>query len=139
MTYLRYKVSTANAKKFSLFRLRQIQLKAAIFYGVTSRKKFRFIQHLTLNAMKFRALSMLKLELSLALVLFKLNLFDNIYFSKNFIRIGGCFIDNRLIIYPFYSLNLFEVLSIKRKFFKKIFNIFFNKMFFFSFTALKFN
>jgi ribosomal protein S4 len=72
---------------------------------------------------------LLKLETAVCVLIFRLNLFSTMYTVLNFIRLGGCFINNKVVMYPYLFLNKGDILSINIKFFKKVFNIFFFRLF----------
>jgi len=72
--------------------------------------------------MRINAYSSIKFELLLSVVLFRLNIFSNLYFIKNFIRVGGCEINGIVVTHPYRVLKLGDIVSINKKFFKVIFN-----------------
>jgi ribosomal protein S4 len=78
--------------------------------------------------MTLRSYFVVRLETMLNIILFRMNLFPNTYFANNFIRIGGVFINNKNVCYPYRFLNFNDVLMISKIFFKKIFNSFFKKL-----------
>jgi hypothetical protein len=78
-----------------------------------------------------------RLETMASTVLFRLNLFTNTYFSQNFIHLGGCQINNKLIKYSGTILKLYEMIIIVKFFFKKIFNSFFSRLYFSKYNLKK--
>jgi len=99
----------------------------ALFYGIINKKKFKFIKNLTFLAIKLNTFALIKLECTLATLLFRTNLFTNMYTILNFIKLGGCLVNNKIITYPFRILSIGDTISINNKYFKKILNSFFIK------------
>jgi hypothetical protein len=80
---------------------------------------------------------MIKLEFMLCMILFRFNIFKNMFFILNFIRIGGCIVNNIIVTYPYKFIKLNDIVTIHPKYFKKIFNIFNVNMYFSSRTFIK--
>ena len=129
ISWLEVKHSWWKRKITNWWYLRMTERRAAIFYGIFNLKKFRFIQNLSHKAMSLNALHVLKLETMLNIILYKLNIFKNIYFSNNFIRLKGILLNNKLIYYPFKSIIKNDVVSFSKNCFKKIFNLFSLKLY----------
>jgi hypothetical protein len=113
------------------------QKKYSLFYGNVNKKKFRFLQSLTFKAMQLQTFAMIKLEFMLCMILFRFNIFKNMFFILNFIRIGGCIVNNIIVTYPYKFIKLNDIVTIHPKYFKKIFNIFNVNMYFSSRTFIK--
>ena len=129
ISWLQVKHSWWKRKITNWWYLRMTERRAAIFYGVFNLKKFRYIQNLSQKAMSLQVFHALRLEMMLNMVLFKLNIFRNIYFSNNFIRVKGILLNNKKIFYPFKSIVKGDIVSFSKSCFKKIFNLFTLKMY----------
>jgi len=97
----------------------------ALFYGIVTKRKFKFINNLTFFALKLQVTAAIKLECMLSVFLFRINLFTNMYNIVNFIKLRGCLINKKIIIYPFRMLKVGDTLSISQKFFNKVLNDFY--------------
>jgi ribosomal protein S4 len=102
--------------------------KLALFYGIKNLKKLRYIQHFATKAMGLRNYAIIHLETMVNIVLFRMNLFNNVYMSNNFIHLGGIAINEKTIFYKHRFLRVNDILSINKIFFKKIFNIFYQRL-----------
>src|SRR2546423_1921732 len=98
--------------------MRVQQKKYALFYGNINNKKFRFIQSLTFKAMQLQSFAMIKLESMLCMIIFRFNIFKNMFFIINFIRVGGCLVNNKKVLYPYKFIKLNDLVMINPKFFK---------------------
>jgi ribosomal protein S4 len=78
--------------------------------------------------MSLRSYFVVRLETMLNIILFRMNLFSNTYFANNFVKVGGVFINNKNVRYPYRFMNFNDILMINKRFFKKIFNSFFKKL-----------
>lgn len=129
ISWLQVKHSWWKRKITNWWYLRMTFKRTAIFYGIFNLKKFRYIQNLSQRAMSLQVFHALKLETMLNIVLFKLNIFRNIYFSNNFIRVQGILLNNKVIYYPYRNIVKDDIISFAKKFFKKIFNLFTLKLY----------
>ena len=129
ISWLQVKHSWWKRKITSWWYLRMTFKRTAIFYGIFNLKKFRYIQNLSQRAMSLQVFHALKLETMLNVVLFKLNIFRNIYFSNNFIRVQGILLNNLVVYYPFRSIIKNDIVSFAKKYFRKIFNLFTLKLY----------
>lgn len=129
ISWLEVKHSWWKRKISNWWYVRMTEKRTAIFYGIFSVKKFRYIQNLSQKAMSLHVFYALKLEMMLNMVLFKLNIFNNIYFSNNFIKLNGILLNNRPVYYPFRSITRNDVVSFSKIYFKKIFNLFTLKLY----------
>jgi len=78
--------------------------------------------------MQMQVFAMIKLELMLCMILFRFNLFSNMFFILNFIRVGGCLINNKIVTYPYRFVKLNDIVTVNTQYFKKVFNAFNAKM-----------
>jgi len=99
----------------------------ALFYGIITKRKFKFINNLTFLTLKLQVTAALKLESTISIFLFRLNLFVNMYNIINFIKLEGCLLNNKVITYPFRVIKVGDVLTINKKYFNKILNDFYIK------------
>ena len=109
------------------WKLKIQQKKLALFYGIISKKKFKFFNTVTFSSQKMHAYSALSLEMMVCTILFRTNLFTNMYAILSFIRNGGCLLNNKKIIYPFFRMKMGDYISIEKKYFKKLLNTFYIK------------
>jgi hypothetical protein len=103
------------------------QKKMALFYGIITKRKFKFINNLTFLAIKLQLTAALKLESMLSIFLFRINLFTNMYTIINFIKLEGCLINKKIVVYPFRMLKIGDVITINKKYFNKLLNDFYIK------------
>ena len=98
--------------------------KVAFYYGFINIKKFRFINNYS-KRMPVNTNYGVKLECMLNIFMYRLNFFDNIFHINNVIKkVRIIEINNKICIYPYRVVNLFDTVSISKHFFKKMFNIF---------------
>jgi len=70
----------------------------------------------------------LHLEGMLCVILFRLGIFDTMYFAKNFILEGGAIVNKKIVKNPYYRVSLLDDISVSKKFFRKIFHQFWIKL-----------
>lgn len=128
------KISRVRKKKKTWWLLRVNLKKTAYFYGIKKLQKFRYINNLFNKVMGLNFYAACRLECMLNMVLFRVNVFDNIYIVNNFIRACGIFVNKKRVNYPFRVVKVNEFISFPLYMFKKVFSIFvkrskFNKSF----------
>jgi len=74
--------------------------------------------------MQLQVFAMIKLECMLCVIIFRFNIFANMFFILNFIRLGGCLVNDTIITYPYKFVKLNDIVLIHPRFFRKIFNKF---------------
>jgi hypothetical protein len=80
--------------------------------------------------MQLQVFAMIKLECMLCVIIFRFNIFTNMFFILNFIRLGGCLVNDKIVTYPYKFIKLNDIVLINPCFFKKIFNSFNISMYF---------
>lgn len=105
-------VIKSKKKQKTWWSIRIIIRKTAIYYGFKNLKKFRFTNKFNDSAMKIKAYSNNKLEFMLNIFLLRLNIFDNIYVSNNFIKFSSLIEINFKNTYnPFQYVKLNQIVS----------------------------
>jgi ribosomal protein S4 len=81
--------------------MRIAEKRTAIFFCIFNLKKLRYILNSSQKFMVLSNLYYIKLETMVNVVLFRLNLFNSIKLSTNFIKIAGFWINSNKVIYPY--------------------------------------
>jgi len=132
--YIWLHVKRSIKKKKTWWLIRITLRKTAIYYGFKSLKKFRFFNKYDDSAMKARGFSSNKLESMLSIFLLRLNIFDDIFVSNNFIKFSGLILVNFKVVYnPHWYVKMNQIVSFSnlkkmQSIFKK--RIIFSKYFF---------
>lgn len=110
-------------KKWSLFALKNIYYKkVSLFFGFRKVSDFFKVYDLAGKVGKANSFAVfLMLEGRLENFLMRLNLFPSIYFIKKFIEYGNVFVNNKIINYASYNLNLNEIVSFNKRYYKKLY------------------
>lgn len=110
------------ARKSIWWKNRILTRKLSLYFGFINKKKFRFVQSLNFKAMQHNVWVSSRINLMISVLLLKLNIFNNFYFIKNFIKIGGCAVNNNIVTYPYRILKKGDIISINKIYFRVIFN-----------------
>jgi len=132
--WLRVKKSIKRQKTWWLLRI--ILRKTVIYYGLKNLKKLRFINKFNDSAMKLKFFNNNKLEFMLNIFLLRINMFDNIYVSNNFIKFSNIVqIDFKRVYDPFKCVKQKQIISFLNL--KRMQSIFKNRILFSKYFFIK--
>jgi ribosomal protein S4 len=110
-------------KKWSNYGLKVMYYKKiSMFFGFKKISKFLNFYNMAQSGWsRNEFLSFLILEGRLESLLFRINFFHSIYFVKKFIENGNVYVNNRQVTNSNHVLNLSEIVSINKRYFKHVY------------------
>src|SRR5690349_7585500 len=95
--------------------------RANVFFGFFNKYKFLKFKEYCFFSNKLRFFLLLKLVGSVSFLFFNFNFYNNMYYIYNFIKKGTLIVDNKIINNPHYTLNLFQNLTVSKRYVNKLY------------------